>query len=272
MKFTFRNSGYALMFAMLTLSHPANALNELEISLVKYSDGIGGDLYRILMEANKDGAATMEVTTPSGTFLGANTGNLFVPELLNSSLVDLSFSGLAGEIGTDWTLIWDKGLTTETVATIGFGSITVGEFLETPMFLNPPNGATGVSPDTSIDWTYTIPATSAQVDRVEVFLTGPDGQSLSSGELPLSATLWTSPTPLTPGAWEAIINNAIDIRTVADGIGGPISGDPWVIANLDWLQLTSADRTSFTVVPLPGALWLFASGIAALVWGRVKRV
>ncbi len=259
-----RNSrmiGHILLFGLMLFSSLAKANNELEIYLYKYSDGIGGDLYGIGMNANKDGAASMEVTTPSGTFVGANLGGIFVPELLNSTLVDLSFSSLTGEIAGDWTLIWDKGLATETVATVGFGSVSENEFLAVPSLINPVDGASGVSPTTSFEWEYTIPVIDAQLDRVELFLSGPGGLVLLSDELPLSATSWIPPTPLAPGLWEAILVNGTDIREVANGIGGSISGDPWVIQNLDWLGLDSVDRASFTVVPLPGALWLFISGL-----------
>ncbi len=259
-----RNSrmiGRILLFGLMLFSSLAKAANELEINLYKYSDGIGGHLYRIGMEANKDGAVTMEVTTPSGTFVGADAGGVFVPELLNSTLVDLSFSGLTSEIAGDWALIWDRGLATETVATIGFGPVSESEFLAVPSLITPVDGASGVSPTTSFEWEYTIPAIDAQVDRVQLFLWGPGGIGLVSGELPLSASLWTPPAPLVPGIWEAIVINGIDVRLVADGIGGSISGDPWVIQNLDWLGLNSADRAGFAVVPIPGALWLFISGL-----------
>ena len=65
----------------------------------------------------------------------------FVPEQLYFDAVkDLSFSSLSSEIGSNWTLTWDKTLPTETVATIGIGVVLESEFFEVPTLLDPPVG------------------------------------------------------------------------------------------------------------------------------------
>ena len=226
------------------------------------------------MEANKDGATTFEISTPGGTFGGSKTGDIFRPDqLFYDSLSDITFAKLATEIASDWTLIWDKGLVTETVAIIRFrtfGTLMESNFLTTPILISPLSGATDISPNTSIDWTYDVPVADAQRDAVEVFLFGPTDPGLVSGtvsdlidavlsgpsnliqssdELPLDVTSWSPAAPLNSGTWVVLPANSSSILSTADGLGGPITGDPWVFENQDWLELTSIAGAGFTVTP-----------------------
>ena len=244
MKNNYNIARLTILIGCLALLPTASSENNLEISLVKYDDGLGGFLYGIAVSAEKVGATTFEFIIPSGTFDSfVVADDLFL-------LKDLSFSSLSSEIGGTWTLTWDKGLSTETVASIGIGTILEGEFLEVPTLTNPIDGATDVAPNTSIDWVYSVAPAVAQQDDVEVFGTGPGDLSIASNELPLDTASWTPPSALAQGEWEVfMINGRSSIREVADGIGGPITGDPWVLENEDWLGLVSIDVAIFTVVP-----------------------
>jgi len=261
-----------LFTSLMTLPLKAVADNVLEISFLKYSDGSGGALYGIIIQADKDGATTLEISTPSGTFVGSNVGDGFVPErLFYDSLSDITFANLTSEIASDWTLIWDKGLATETVAIIRFrtfGTLMESHFLAVPTLTNPMHGALDISPNTSIDWNYDVPVADAQQDFVEALLFGPTDPSLVSGELsdlikaivlgssdltqssddlPLDVTSWTPKAPLHSGTWIASSINGSSLIDTADGIGGPITGDPWILENEEWLDAISVDGAGFTI-------------------------
>jgi hypothetical protein len=194
-------------------------VNYLEISLLKYRPN-GTDVYGIAFDAGKDGATSCEVTTPSGTFACIDT----------ALRLDLTHAELTAEIGpgtgADWTLTWDKGLGTETVAAIDFGSVLVSDWWSLPSITNPLDGASGVSSDTSIDWTW---PPSPDLSELDVLLLGPNNEQRESGELPLNTTSWTPLSPLDPGFWQAAVSNRDDIRDVLDGLS--ITGDMWVLQN-----------------------------------------
>jgi hypothetical protein len=261
-----------LLTSLMTLPLTAAAQNQLEISFIRYSDGSDGALYAISIGANKTGATTIEISTPSGTFEGVNIrGGFTTEQLFFDSLSDITFAKLATEIASDWTLIWDKELATETVAIIRFrtfGTLMESNFLAVPTLTNPLNGETEVKPNTSVDWTYDVPVAEAQQDIVEVLLFGPTDSSLvsaetsdlikaliydpndltqSSNELPLDVTSWSPATPLGAGTWVIISTNADSVLDTAGGLGGPITGDPWILENEDWLDLSSIDGAGFTV-------------------------
>jgi hypothetical protein len=254
---------------LLLLTVPAfgqDDVNYLEISLLKYLADVG-DRYGISFDANKDGYTSCTLETP-----GDPSGSECSFDVIRW---DLTYSQLTAEIGSgsgaDWTLTWDEGLPTETLATIDFGSVPESDWLALPTISNPPDGASGVSPQTSIDWTW--PA-QPDLDRVEVLMFGPNGQERDSDEFPPpppEPTSWTPLSPLASGPWQAVVLNGNDIRDVPIGIS--ISGDPWVLENSDWLSASSIDFSSFTVAPpvpaLPGwPAYAVLAGLLILVGVR----
>jgi hypothetical protein len=170
----------------------------------------------------------------------------------------LTCEQLEAEIGTasgdDWTLTWDAGLLTETVVDIDFGTINFNCEDEEgstewpsdfPSITNPPNGGTGVSPNTIIVWEW--PESPVLYDVMVLLFQRPNGDRRDSGELPHPPppTSWTPASPLVPWAWKAVVLNADnDIRTVPTGL--TITGDTWDISG-GWLDATSMDVSDFTV-------------------------
>ena len=262
----------ALLFCLAAT--PSGAFNELEVVLVKRSDGAGGFLYDIGFSGNKDGATTCELTTPKSAtpMVCPKVGDEF--ELV---WTDLAFADVETETAQSWTLLLDKDLTTETMATIAFG-FTVGDPLTesswapVPMITNPLNGAIDVSPNTTIDWVSDF----FTDDGIEFDLIGPSGTGLgcveevSEGDLPASARSCTPLSPLEPGEWTFTVDNFKDIRLVPDGI--TITGDDWVLENEDWLALDSIDSSSFTVIPEPSTLFFVTVGLVTVALRPRRRV
>ena len=165
----------------------------LEISLLKYLAN-ETELYGIAFEASKPGATTCKLQTPSDP--GGSPCLIDTPQIIRWDLVwenPLVWHGLMNEIGTpgdDWTLTWDEGLATETIVGIDFGTVSESDWLSVPTITNPPDGASGVPLDTSIDWTW--PGSPA-LENVFVALypgplanliTGPVVSGCESDELP----------------------------------------------------------------------------------------
>ena len=237
-----------LFFLSIVFCRFAHA-DSLEIILEKHDTDDDGIVYDICFQPEKTGATTCEIITPRGTFSCFETICLEGDNDFYDNHINLSFAELDATISANWTLTWDKGLATQTIATIGFGVINENDWLALPTIINPLEGAVDVSPNKIVDWTYSVPTEQAQTDIVEAFFYNTDSdESLSSDELSLLATRWTPPSALSPGLWYAGISNGIsDVRSVADGIGGPIVGDPWVLNNDDWLAITSKAAITFTV-------------------------
>jgi hypothetical protein len=229
--------------------------------------------YSIFFDANKDGATTCTLETPSDPGGSACPFGPDDRDLSGFIRTGLTCTELEAEIetaGTDWTLVWDEGLGTETVADIDFGTINFNCENESgatewpsdfPTITNPLDGASGVSPDTSVDWTW--PA-SPVLYSVAAVLVGPNSDVRGSGKLPHPPppTSWPPDSPLTPGQWIAVaMNEDRDIRTVSTGL--TITGDSWPLDNdSGWLGANSLDISDFTVAaPVPS---LSPRGIAML--------
>jgi hypothetical protein len=267
------------LFHVAAVSLAANVAlaNELEVSILKSSDD-GADTYQIDLEATKTGASACSLTTPEGTYpcSAVTAGALQLPPAFFSdhtySGVN-AFSDLLVAIGTDWTLTWDPGEGTETVASICFGSgWQESDFLEVPILSQPADGSTGAPITTGMTWGYgATPACTAQTDRVEASMIGPGGAERDSDELPCSSTTWTPSPDLTAGEWIATITNAHDPGPVVSGwLEAPDAssctaptGDPWSLTNEDWLGLASIDSATFRVAnPIPA---LSGNGAIALI-------
>jgi hypothetical protein len=245
-----------LLVIQLPLVSSAFAANELEVSFERYRDGGGSYLHDILLGANKNGAVTCTLTTTIAVYGCVFMGEFWYPEEpFWEDHADLSFTELTTAISGRWILTWDSGQLTETVASIGFGNVPEGDFPEVPTLVEPADGSISVNPDPNpltIQWTYGtgVDPLDAQPDAVEVTLAGPGDMTFSSGELPRTALAWTPPVALAAGDWTVEVQNIItDYRLVADGIGGPIEGDPWILENEDWLSLESVVGAQWEVVP-----------------------
>ena len=269
-----RKIAVAMVVMLLGLEASPSRADYLSINLLKYLPN-GTDLYGILFDAGKGGATSCKLATPSDP-----TGSACrINEMIGW---DLTFSQLTAEIGTgtgaDWTLTWDEGLSTETIATIDFGSVLEADWLSLPTITNPLNGATGVPPDTSIDWTWPASPELGNVGALLVegtladLISGPPYGGCESDELPHSPapTTWDPPC-LGPGTWTAVVLNEDEfLRLVPDGLS--ISGDPWDLENDDdWLSTTSLDVSTFDVIPEPSTTLLLATGLVALAVTRGRR-
>jgi hypothetical protein len=225
-----------------------------------------------VLEAAWDQATTCTLVTPS------NPGGVdCFGAVVFMTKPDLN--GVTTEIGTPWTLTWDKD-SSPTEVTISFPSLSAGDWPLLPSISNPLDGATGVSPNTTIDWNYgSVAACDAQTDDFSVQLFGPNGEqhevdgsgdlTPEPGELPCTALSWQAPAPLAAGWWDAIVVNDISIVDVPDGL--TIPDDTWVLDNQDWLSLGSVDSSHF-LVPEPTTALLLGSGLIGLaINGRKPR-
>jgi hypothetical protein len=249
----------AMLLGLAASPSRADDINFWEVVLSK--DRVNGtDEYGVVAEAGKADATTCGLETPTDTFDCSNGGIVIAS--------GLDWGGLTDEIGTeagaDWTLTWDEGLSTETIALIDFGIVLESDWSSLPTVTNPPDGTQWASPDTSIDWEWPV---SPNLDRVEVALSGPYNEQRGSDELPLNTTSWTPLSPLDPGWWDAVVSNGNDIRDVPEGLS--ITGDTWVLENSEWLAADSIDLSTFWVVPEPSTASLLGLGLVGIA--AVKR-
>ncbi len=245
----------------IVLATDASADNFLEVLFDKHEASGSIFLYDIFaLAANKDGATTCELVTPTGTYSCINVGGEFLAEQsFRDDHMDMSFAGLTAAISGNWTLTWDEGLPTQTVATISFGTVLESDFKLVPTLTAPVDGVPieipGDPNPPTIEWNYgtTLPC-DAQLDAVEVALIEQAGTEISSGELPCDSLSWTPPSPLTEGTWFSRVANIItDYRLVPDGID--IVEGTWPIENSDWLSLRSIDLSQNEVVPTESSSW-----------------
>lgn len=255
----------------------------LEISIDKIKNAEGDISYEIRFYLSKNDAATCELLTSSGTYpCIKEDGSLsYVPNELYTFIPDAPFkeshTGLTleeveEEISEDWVFTWDKGTATETTATIDFGLIEEGDWPLIPAINDPANGETGVSPTTSISWSYEGVSNSVAQEHnaVSVCLSGPDDVFIDSDELedelPTASSSWTPPSALGPGRWLVSVHNGSQPRLVPEGI--TITGDEWILDNGDWLSLNSISEAVFTVGETQGIKFsdYFAPGSEGDTW------
>jgi hypothetical protein len=245
---------------------PASADNGFEVSLFKDFDGIS-NTYGVAFDAEKPGFTTCTLETPSGASDcgSAPDGILVVSGLTNFD--DLKTGYIGSGPGTDWTLTWDITLGTETKLEVDFGTVNMADWHSLPTITNPADGATGVSANTSIDWTW--PA-SPTFGNIEVSFLVDCGAS-DSPDLPPNTTTWTPGSPLTPGIdCSVVVSNSEDILTGLDGL--TITGDPWEFPEQeDWLDTSSIDISNFDVIPEPSTALLFALGLVGTAAVRRRR-
>jgi hypothetical protein len=250
-----------LILISILINPSVFAAGSLEIVIDKHEVSAGLYYYDILIGANKDGAVSCELVTPAGTFSMIDIGGEFYPEPgYNDDHTDMDYIELIGVISGDWTITWDAGGPSQTIATITFGAVPEGDFLPVPILIYPIDGEPieipGDPNPPTIEWYYegiSNPC-NAQTDAIEVFLWDYGSTVISSDELLCSLISWTPPSPLAEGAWIVEVQNSIsDYRLVPDGI--TIVEGTWDIENEDWLALQSIDISRNEVVATESSSW-----------------
>lgn len=244
-------SSTTILLLLIILATVASAENILEINFDKYEATGGVFRYDIFMEANKDGATTCELVTPTGTYSFIDMGGMFRPnQQFIDDHVDLDFAGLTNAISGDWELTWDALDPDSTIATISFGSVPENDFMPVPILSAPIDGDTLLIPGDpnppNVEWNYgATPPCEEDPDFVEVLLTDLAGTEYSSDELSCLTTSWMPPSPLIVGIWFFQVQNTIAYRDVPDGID--IEVGTWTLENADWLDLRSIDTAQIVV-------------------------
>ena len=228
-------------------------INGLEVLVAKCEAGGGSLLYDVDVDANKIGATSGQLTTPSGAYPlvydaseGWEPGGTF-----NDDHGGLGWAELATQISSSWTLTWDAGQPTQTVCTISFPSIAEDDWFPLPVISYPVPADSPTPTNVTIQWSWAGNPTDPDLD--DVFATVRDmsglGLDYESPSLPTDATSWTPPE-LAEGAWMAGVTYGQVFARVPDGL--TIDGDPWALpAGELWLYLDSNDRSEFIVMPDP---------------------
>jgi len=211
--------------------------------------------YHIDVDAQKIGASTCELTIAGIAYsfpLGAD--NEFTPGAdFASQYRNLTFPELSAAIDSDWLIILDKDLLTETRATIRIPDVHESDWDALPTITNPAPGAVDVPQDTSIDWTHDGPADEAH----ELVLEQVNGGAVYESDefSDHSTTSWTPPSNLIAGEWRVMVEYFVDtgfvINGVADGFVDGVEGDPWILDNYDWFGFDSSGYSQFTVISDP---------------------
>jgi hypothetical protein len=256
----------AMLFGLAALpSHAQPDLDRFGIVLLK-DQGDSDYEYGIFFDSNKDGATTCKLATPSdpgGSSCPFGDDYRDLTGLIREGLTCEELEAEIETVGDDWRLTWDEGLGTETVVDIDFGTVnfncededgTTEWPSDFPAIANPLDGATGVSPDTSIVWGW--PPSPVLYNVGVILFQRPNGERRNSGDLPHPPppTSWTPASPLALGDWEAVVMNNIDhIRTMPTGL--TITGDDWPLElGGGWLNAISMDVSDFTVIPVVPSL------------------
>jgi len=242
---------YASLMVVFLHANPAQSSNYLEIMFDRSDVDGGGFEYSVLFVANKDGAISVSLDTPLGSYPCEPFGSGWVPEQSGSywnDHYDLSWSTFMDLIGDDWILIWDEGLPTQTVAHIGYGSVDETGFFDLPNIVYPASGSTYLDGVSHVEWNYgaTSPCL-AQLDEVEICVVDVLLEPICQEATSCDVTRINLDTALSAGEHRIEVRNALDnARATADGIGGAVTGDPWVLDNSSWLALRSIGVTIFS--------------------------
>jgi len=251
------------VLAVVGWSAAARATSFLEIDIVRH-EATGTVLHEVWFGANKDGATTCELATPSGAYVCLDVGGGFRPEQdFFDNHRDLSFAALEAAIASVWTITWDAG-PTQSMATIDFGIVLAADFLALPILTSPIDGMPieipGDPNPPTIEWMYEGIGDPciAQPDYVAVNVTDHAQWWLAtaeqeSDELPCDVTSWTPDVPLGEGTWFTRVVNNLSFRPVPEGID--VTEGSWTLENGDWLQLLSADMSQNVVVPTVSSSW-----------------
>lgn len=239
-----------LSVALVAVS-PSLAENTLNVMLGRMDeDGTGSKFYASI-HANKDDATTAIITTPFGTYPLSYHGSSWYPDFTGSFSFDhsaLSWNDLETLIANEWVLIWDEGLATQTTAHIRFDPLSESDFATIPIITYPVNGADYPSGVSRVEWNYGAwdPCVAPVGEiRVTVYAGGSDYRE-SFGPLNCDITSVVCSIPSFDIHHIVLVNNVISQQATVGGIGGPITGDPWLLENEHWLLLDSRDQLEFT--------------------------
>jgi hypothetical protein len=238
----------SLLFGITGISM---AENLLEVIFQRMNIDGGGFEYRAIFAANKDGAVSASLTTPLGTYACEPFGNGWIPEQAGSywnDHFDLPWADFSTLIADDWILIWDEGLATETIAHVGYGTVTEANFPHLPTITYPIDGNNYPAGVWHVDWDYgamTPEVAQPEKSDIEICIADVMFQPVCQtvcDDVPGGCSLTTAYLTTPYGAGEHLIevrNIYEKERATADGIGGPITGDPWELDNDEWLALES---------------------------------
>lgn len=239
-----------LSIALIAVSSSL-AGNTLNVMLGRMDDDGKGSIFYASIHANKDGATTAILTTPFGTYPLSTYGSSWYPDFTGSFSSDhsaLPWNDLETLTANEWVLIWDEGLATQTTAHIRFDPLSESDFAPIPLITYPVNGADYPSGVSRVEWNYgawdPCVAPIGEI-RVTVYAGGGDYWE-SFGPLNCDIVSVVCSIPSFNIHHIVLITNVTSQQATADGIGGPITGDPWFLENEYWLLLDSRDQLEFT--------------------------
>jgi hypothetical protein len=248
---TGRKVAVTMILLALVSAGAASAANSLNIYLTQMNDEGSGTVFNARLITNKDGATSAGLTTPAGEYPLMNLGSYWYPVPSGSFAEDhsvLPWDQMAALIAEEWLLVWDEGLATETTASIGFGSVPEAEFPPVPVITYPVAGADYPEGVSRVVWNFggADPCASPAGELRVLVYEGAGGYQESFGPLACTDTTVTLAMPSFGTHHFVVVDDQINVRMTADGIGGPVSGDPWVLGNAYWLSLGSRHQLEFT--------------------------
>ena len=235
---------------VLAAAPPCFAENSLNVFLGRMDTFGSGTVFIARVVTNKDGATAAVLTTPQGSYPLQNLGPYWYPAIYGPFEADhsgLPWVDMATVVASDWILVWDEGLPTETTANIGFGQLSEADFAPVPFITYPEKGVEYPMGVSWVEWNYGAedPCVGPVGETRVLIYDAAGGHQESFGPLPCDAGYVAFSLPSFGADHIVLVDKQINQRATVDGIGGAITGDPWVLENEYWLMLSSRDQTAF---------------------------
>jgi hypothetical protein len=165
-----------------------------------------------------------------------------------------------------WTLKFNDGSPGEYTATIPMNvTALLDEGFPAMSITTPPDGASGVSPNTSIEWT--APAGYAGGPGYIVDANGTPLVIEYSGSVGPGVTSWTPPAPLGSGAWSALVSYT---KAAPPGTGFQVAIGDSALMSANAYLMDSAS-SGFSVIPEPST-WAMLAGVGLVAFGIARQV